>query len=97
MTGPAPGYRVEVTAPAKRDLAALKKRPPGGDIVRRVDKEIVDLATDPCPPGSIELTNSDGIRRIVVGDYRILYQVDDASHTVTVAEVGHRREVYRSR
>ena len=34
--------------------------------------------------------------RVRVGDYRIIYDVDDTTRTVTVAVVGHRREVYRS-
>jgi mRNA-degrading endonuclease RelE of RelBE toxin-antitoxin system len=30
------------------------------------------------------------------GTYRIIYRIDDANHTVTVVDVDHRREVYRS-
>jgi mRNA interferase RelE/StbE len=33
--------------------------------------------------------------RIRVGDYRILYEIDDAAETVTVTTVAHRRESYR--
>lgn len=34
--------------------------------------------------------------RVRVGDYRIIYDVNDTTRVVTVAVVGHRREVYRS-
>ncbi len=34
--------------------------------------------------------------RVRVGDYRTIYDVDDTTRRVTVAVVGHRREVYRS-
>jgi mRNA-degrading endonuclease RelE of RelBE toxin-antitoxin system len=30
------------------------------------------------------------------GDYRIIYAIDDGAHTVTVATIGHRREIYRN-
>jgi mRNA interferase RelE/StbE len=33
--------------------------------------------------------------RVRVGDYRILYQIDDEAQTVTIVRVRHRREVYR--
>ena len=91
-TGPAPKYKVEVTAATKRDLASLARRPPAGDVVHRIDAAIRDLATDPRPPGSTKLANEE-LWRIRVGDYRILYQVNDSERVVTVAGVGHRGEV----
>jgi mRNA interferase RelE/StbE len=33
--------------------------------------------------------------RIRVGDYRIVYAVDDAEHIVLIARIAHRRDVYR--
>ena len=37
------------------------------------------------------------LRRIRLGDYRILYQIQDRQLTVTVVKIGHRREVYRKK
>ena len=34
--------------------------------------------------------------RVRSGDYRVIYCVDDGARVVTVAAVGHRREIYRS-
>ena len=34
--------------------------------------------------------------RVRSGDYRVIYSVDDRARVVTVAAVGHRREIYRS-
>ena len=53
------------------------------------------LGTDPRPAGVRSLTGHRPWLRVRVGDYRIIYDVDDTSRTVTVAVVGHRREVYR--
>jgi mRNA interferase RelE/StbE len=54
------------------------------------------LGTNPRPPGVRSLKGHRPWLRVRVGDYRIMYDVDDAAHVVTVAVVGHRREVYRA-
>ena len=33
--------------------------------------------------------------RLRVGDYRVLYDIDDVKQTITIVHVGHRRDVYR--
>jgi mRNA interferase RelE/StbE len=53
------------------------------------------LENDPRPPGSIKLHGEEDLHRIRVGDYRILYQIQDAILVVLVVEIGHRREIYR--
>jgi len=53
------------------------------------------LATDPRPPGTEPLRGHSPWLRVRVGDYRIVYAVDDETRVVTVGTVGHRREVYR--
>ena len=47
------------------------------------------------PQGSKSLKGHRPWLRVRVGDYRTIYDVDDTIHTVTVAVLGHRREVYR--
>ena len=89
MTEPVLEYRVVTTTAAARDIAGLKKRPPSGDIVNRVDEVIRDLAKNPRPSGSIELTNQDKLLRITVGDYRVLYSVVDEARIVRIARVRH--------
>ena len=54
------------------------------------------LAEDPRPPGVRSLAGYRPWLRVRAGDYRVIYVVDDAARVVTVAVVGHRREVYRS-
>ena len=60
-------------------------------ITPRASKELAD---NPRRHGSAEPTGRDG-RRIRIGDYRVLYTIDDSANTVTVFQVGHRRDVYR--
>lgn len=53
-------------------------------------------AIGPYPRDSRELAGElEGLRRIRVGDYRVLYGVDDGVLIIEVVRVAHRREVYR--
>jgi mRNA interferase RelE/StbE len=60
----------------------------------RVRDAIRALGQDPRPPGSRQLAGRDGWR-LRVGDYGVIYDIDDAQHVVTVLHIGHRRDVYR--
>ncbi|MGD0129068.1 MAG: type II toxin-antitoxin system RelE/ParE family toxin [Terriglobia bacterium] len=60
----------------------------------RVRDSIRDLAEDQRPRGCLKLTGRQGWRTRV-GDYRVVYEIDDQQHTVSVLHVDHRREVYR--
>ena len=62
---------------------------------RRLLDAIEWLASDPRPPGSIQLKGGSGEFRIRVGDYRVVYGIHHDELVVLVLRVGHRREVYR--
>jgi len=53
------------------------------------------LEASPRPPGCKKLKGADKEWRIRVGDYRIVYEIDDAAKTVDVTRIAHRREVYQ--
>ncbi len=83
-------YRLEDTAAARRDLQALPR-----DILIRVEASIQALAENPRPQGVERVQGTQGGLRVRLGDYRILYTVDDAQQVVTIGRVRHRRDVYR--
>ena len=83
-------YRIELTKTAARDLAAIPK-----PILKRLDACILGLAEDPVPPGVKKLRNSDGLYRVRVSDYRIIYRIEQNILTILIVKIGHRREVYR--
>ncbi len=60
----------------------------------RIEVAIDALSTEPRPRGAVKLAGRDDFR-IRVGEYRIVYAVDDAERLVLVARIAHRREVYR--
>ena len=84
-------YTVVIGRSAERELKALS-----ADVARRVAERIRTLAEDQHPAQSKRLRNSLNYRRRV-GDYRVIYSVDDGAQRVTIFAVGHRREVYRPR
>lgn len=82
-------YQVTILRRAQKELAAL-----AGEAYERVRDAIGGLGEDPRPPGCVKLTGRDGWR-IRVGDYRVVYEIDDPGRMVTVLHIGHRRDVYR--
>lgn len=75
--------------------ADRERRGPPDDIRVRIRKALLALETDPRPVGAAKLSGERNRWRVRVGDYRILYEVDDASQKVLVLRIAHRREVYR--
>jgi len=55
------------------------------------------LRVDPRPPKSVKLRGEDGVWRIRVGDYRIVYEVTDAELLVWAVRIADRKDVYRKR
>ena len=82
-------YRVALTASAERELHALPAQ-----LVARIFPRIERLASIPRPPGCKKLKSGDNEWRIRIGDYRVIYEIDDSARTVTVTGIAHRREAY---
>jgi mRNA interferase RelE/StbE len=85
-------YQVGIAPAAQRDV---KRLPP--EVVRKVDAAILELEQTPRPHGCTKLEGSEHEYRVRVGDYRVLYVIDDKAKFVTIAHVRHRRDVYRKR
>ncbi len=82
-------YTVSILRRAQKELQQL----PYEDY-ERVRDAIRTLAHDPRPAGCLALTGRPGWR-IRVGTYRVIYEINDAQHTITIFHIGHRRDVYR--
>jgi len=87
----AASYNIQLKPAAERDLKKIKDWAVLGRIVKAID----GLATNPRPSNVTALQGDRSILRIRVGDYRILYLVEDAALLILVVRIGHRREVYR--
>lgn len=82
-------YQVLIKSAAEKEMDRLPE-----SVHRRVTARILGLAANPRPPGCKKLEGLGGYR-LRVGDYRVLYTVEDESAAVTVNSVAHRREAYR--
>ena len=60
----------------------------------RMKKKFLSLESNPRPVGSQKLHGTQFFR-IRIGDYRVIYSVDDQHKIVKILDLGHRREVYR--
>ncbi|MEM9216299.1 MAG: type II toxin-antitoxin system RelE/ParE family toxin [Cyanobacteria bacterium P01_F01_bin.150] len=83
-------YRIEFLKTAKKELAKLPQ-----PIQRRIAAKIHALLLDPYPPDSKKLKNGNGRFRIRVGDYRIIYRLENAQLVILVIQIGHRRDIYK--
>ena len=83
-------HSILIRPAAIRDLKALPTQ-----ILARIEKAMARLQMDPRPPGAKKLVGYENEWRLRVGDYRVLYLIDDGFRQVIIARIAHRREAYR--
>ena len=66
-----------------------------GKLLSRLEDAITGLYDDPRPQNCKKLGGGGSRWRVRVGDYRILYEVNDIQKIVSVYRIAHRKEVYR--
>ena len=86
----APKYAVQLARSARKEIEALD--PP---VAERILKRIASLIDEPRPSGVAKLEGSTDQWRIRIGDWRVVYRIDDKEKLVDVSVVRHRREVYK--
>ncbi|MEY2976449.1 MAG: type II toxin-antitoxin system RelE family toxin [Prochlorotrichaceae cyanobacterium] len=83
-------YRIKFKASAAKEFRKLP-----ANIQKRLQIPINALRNDPRPSGSIKLKGSEQLYRIRLGDYRVVYSVDDTIQVIFITRVRHRRDVYK--
>ena len=83
-------YRVSIKRSAVKEIEAIPRKKERRRIIRRIGQ----LADNPRPPGSSQLSGHNRYR-LRQGVYRIIYSIDDFDVVVVVVKVGHRKDVYR--
>lgn len=83
-------YAVVFARSARRDLELLETQ-----VARRIVARIEALASNPRPSGCMKLRGADNLWRIRVGEYRVIYSIDDTDHMVDISAVRHRSDAYR--
>jgi mRNA interferase RelE/StbE len=82
-------YAIEIKPSARREMENLDD-----SLLSRLVPKVEDLGTIPRPSGCRKLRGYKDLWRIRIGDYRILYIIDDDSKKVSVTRVAHRKDVY---
>jgi mRNA interferase RelE/StbE len=83
-------YSITFARSARKELENLPANP--GD---RILEKIITLGGIPRPSGSIKLQGNKNLWRLRVGDYRVIYSINDTARRIDVCVIRHRREVYR--
>ena len=82
-------YAIQILRRAQKELAQVPKPD-----YERIKEAVLNLGQNPRPAGCKKLTGREGWR-IRVGDYRVIYEIDDSLQQLIVLHVGHRRDVYK--
>ena len=82
-------YKVQIKRTAQKQIDKLPL-----SVARRVVSKIGDLSDKPRPPGSRKIVGSENTWRIRVGNYRMLYTIEDDILLVEVIRVRHRKDSY---
>jgi mRNA interferase RelE/StbE len=82
-------YKVVVSKSAAKELSKLPSI-----INDRIIKAVLELSDNPRPQGSRKLKGGFENWRIRIGDYRVVYAIDDEIFIVDVRKVGHRKDIY---
>jgi mRNA interferase RelE/StbE len=83
-------YRIEFAPAATRQFKKLPR-----DVQVRISRRIDTLAETPRPAGVKKLEDEASLYRIRVGDYRVIYTIQDKLRLVLVVTLGKRADVYR--
>ena len=82
-------YALDIKPSARKELENVSNT-----LIARLARKIDGLAADPRPSGCRKLHGYKDLWRIRVGDYRVVYIIDDGRKMVSVTRVAHRRDVY---
>lgn len=83
-------YEILLERNAERDLKKLPK-----EIFDWVVLKIKSLAQNPKPPGTRKIVGSRNDWRIRVGDYRVIYEIDEEGRAIRIMRIRHRKQAYR--
>ena len=84
-------YRIEIKKSAAK---ALKKIPKANR--KRIVEKIDSLAESPPNPDTTKMKGNNPFHKVRVGDYRIVYEIQEDVLVILVVKIGHRKDIYRN-
>jgi mRNA interferase RelE/StbE len=85
-----PGYQITFARSARQELEQLPRR-----VAARVLSRIEALTANPRPRGCRKLQGARQLWRPRVGEYRVIYTIDDEERIVDITVIRHRSDAYR--
>ena len=82
-------YLITFNRSAEKELDSLD-----ATLIRRIVPKIDALAKEPRPHGCRKLHGEKDMWRIRIGDYRVIYTINDAERTIDITGVRHRSKAY---
>ncbi len=82
-------YSITFARSARKELEDLPN-----SLIKRIFTKIESLADEPRPVRCRKLQGFSNLWRIRIGDYRVIYSIDDSAETVDIIAIRHRREAY---
>jgi len=82
-------YNIKFEKRVKKDLKGVPR-----EKLQKIIVEIENLTNNPYPPSSTKLKGRDAWR-IRIGDYRVIYTVNNNELLILVVKIGHRKDVYK--
>lgn len=61
----------------------------------KIIKAINELSNNPRPVGCKKLKGDEELYRIRIGDYRVIYNIEDKIKIVEITRAGHRKDIYK--
>ncbi len=83
-------YRILLTKQVEKQINALPQQ-----VIGRIEQHIESLHTEPHPPGVKKLKGQTRTYRVRVGNWRIIYIIDDSTQEITLLTIDDRKDVYR--
>lgn len=84
-------YRIEVKPSAAKSLQKVPK-PERKRIIEKID----GLAQGPPDPAQTKMKGNNPFHRVRVGDYRVIYEIQEDVLLILILKIGHRKDVYRN-
>jgi len=85
-----PTYEIVFAQSARKELQAFSR-----DIAERILDKVALLASVPRPSSCKKLHGHSNLWRIRVGEYRVIYSIDDAKRVIDISFIRHRSDAYR--
>jgi mRNA interferase RelE/StbE len=85
-----PAYTIIIKRHVEKDLRKIDRR-----YRKQIFDAIESLIDNPRPSNSRKMTGADMTHRLRVGDYRVIYQVNDKERNITIFYIRHRKDAYK--